>query len=233
MATEFAVIGAGAAKGLVESLQPGFEAAQGVELRGVFGAVGAMQERLTAGERYDAVILTAPMIALLEGRGDVVAGSTVALGRVRTGIAVPAAAARPPIGDRASLLATLRAASSLYVPDTERSTAGRHVLEVLRRLGIEQELAPRLRRFANGAAAMRELALAADASPLGCTQVSEILYTPGVALAGALPPEFELATTYAVAVAATARRPELARRFAALLGAAESRALRQGAGFEA
>ena len=51
---------------------------------------------------------------------------------------------------------------------------------------------------------MRELAGASDASPLGCTQISEILYTPGVTLVGPLPTEFDLATVYSVAVCPTA-----------------------------
>ena len=79
---------------------------------------------------------------------------------------------------------------------------------------------------------MRALASAPDASPLGCTQVTEILYTPGVTLAGPLPAEFELATVYSVAVCATARHPELARRFVELSSGPDTQGLRQRGGFE-
>jgi molybdate transport system substrate-binding protein len=46
-----------------------------------------------------------------------------------------------------------------------------------------------------------------------------------------LPPEFELATVYTVAVAGKAAAPDLARRFAALLAGDLSRELRVQAGF--
>ena len=48
--------------------------------------------------------------------------------------------------------------------------------------------ADRLRTFPNGITAMR--AMASDAVPgaIGCTQVTEIAYVPGVALVGLLPP---------------------------------------------
>jgi molybdate transport system substrate-binding protein len=77
-------------------------------------------------------------------------------------------------------------------------------------------------------------ALAASTGPglLGCTQVTEIKYTQGVALVGALPAEFDLATLYAAAASASARDPDLARRFVHLLTGPESRELRSEAGFE-
>ena len=58
----------------------------------------------------------------------------------------------------------------------------------------------RLRPYPNGATAMRALAGARRTSPIGCTQVTEILNTPGVALVGPLPKQFELATVYTAGV---------------------------------
>ena len=67
---------------------------------------------------------------------------------------------------------------------------------------------------------------------LGCTQITEIKYTPGVTLVGALPEDLGLATTYSAAVAALALQPALAQRFVALLTGSDTRALRVAAGFE-
>ena len=50
------------------------------------------------------------------------------------------------------------------------------------------------------ATAMRELAAAKGARPIGCTQVTEILNTPGVTLVGPLPEGCALATIYTGAV---------------------------------
>jgi molybdate transport system substrate-binding protein len=103
---------------------------------------------------------------------------------------------------------------------------------VLDALGIAAEVAARLRPFPNGAAAMQALARAPDARPIGCTQVTEILNTPGVALVGPLPIEFELATVYTAGVCTRAALPDQARDFAALLGSPAARAVREQAGFE-
>ncbi len=57
------VLSAGAAKGLVESLQAAFTAETGIGIHGTFNAVGAIHERAVAGGPCDVIILTAAMIA--------------------------------------------------------------------------------------------------------------------------------------------------------------------------
>jgi molybdate transport system substrate-binding protein len=226
------ILSGGAAQGLVAALAPDFEGATGCRVEGTFGAVGAMRERLLGGTPADILILTEELIGGLERDGRATAGSAVPLGVVRTGVAVRAGAAPPPIGDAVSLAAALRGADAIYFPDPERATAGIHFKKVLDGLGLAAELAPRLRPFANGAAAMAAMAGARDAAPLGCTQVTEIRATAGVALVGPLPKEFELATIYAAAVASDAAAPDLARRFVDRLAGAASAALRRRLGFE-
>src|SRR5450631_824198 len=217
------LLSAGAAKGLVAAMQPGFTAATGCELHATFSAVGAMQEKLLAGEPCDVVILTAALIDALARDGHVVADAVMALGAVPTGVAVRMGDARPGIAEENALRRSVLAASGIYVPDTERSTAGIHVIKVLRSLGIHADVASRLRAYPNGATAMLELALTSEPQPIGITQISEIITTPGVVMVGLLPRGFELATVYSAAVCATAREPELARRFIELLRSEERR----------
>jgi molybdate transport system substrate-binding protein len=68
---------------------------------------------------------------------------------------------------------------------------------------------------------------------VGCTQVTEIRYTEGVMLVGPLPLEFDLATTYSVALATSARFPDAARTLADLLTGENSLELRRKGGFDA
>jgi molybdate transport system substrate-binding protein len=226
------ILCAGAAQGLVKALQGVFLELTGAKVEGYFGAVGAMKEALLAGEPCDVMIVTDAMISSLQADGRLVAGSEAALGRVRTGIAVRAGDALPAIATPDDLKAALLAASSIYLPDAQRSTAGIHFASVLERLGIAEEVSSRLRSFPNGATAMRELAADRRAGAIGCTQITEIKYTPGIALVGALPEAFELATTYSAAVSATARQPDLARRLVELIAGPRSRCLREQGGFE-
>ncbi len=226
------ILSGGAAQGIVGVLEEDFRLATGATVRGTFGAVGAMRDRLLAGEPCDAIILTAALIAALEDSGYVVPGTAVPLGRVRTGVAVRTGESLPAIADGPALRATLLAATGLYFPDPELATAGIHFVKVLRELGIHDAVASRLHPHPNGATAMRELARATGPGLIGCTQITEIRYTPGVMLAGPLPAGFELTTVYAIAVCKAARAPELARLFAAMLSGLDTRALREAAGFE-
>lgn len=217
-------VSAGAAQGLVASLA----SRDGTVVEGSFGAVGAMIERFRGGEACDVVILTARQVAELEREGAVAAGTAVDLGNVPTAIAVLANADPPRIDDGEALRAALLGADAIYFPDPARATAGIHFAGVLEKLGIAATVAGRIRNFPNGATAMREMA-AAGAHPVGCTQATEILATPGVRLVGPLPAGFDLETVYTAAANAKASDPEGARRFLALLGAASRE--REAAGF--
>jgi molybdate transport system substrate-binding protein len=226
------ILSAGASKGLVESLQAKFAAETGVGIHGTFRAVGTIKEKALAGEPCDVIILTAAMIDELARFGRVLPESVAPLGRVRTAIAVREGDPLPDISSGAALRKLLLASAAIYIPDAERATAGIHLVKVLHALGIYEAVKPRLRSYPNGAMAMRELAQSAESPTIGCTQVTEIRYTPGVTLVGPLPAEFELATTYAVGVYFKAHQPELAHTFAELLSGEPTRELRLTCGFE-
>lgn len=229
-ATPVHLLSAGAAKGLVLALQAEFERTSGLQLVSTFGAVGAMREQLDGGAPCDAIVLTRLMLDDLAAAGRVVAGSVRDIGWVHTGVAVPQGAAMPTLADAGALRALLQRASAIYLPDPERATAGIHAMKVLREL--QQAQPERLHPYPNGAAAMAALARAADAAAVGITQVSEILYTPGLQLLGALPPPFALGTLYSAAAVRGAAQAEVATRLLALLCAPAQTALRQRSGFE-
>ena len=225
------VLCAGAVQGIARALNARFELETGATLQMRFGAVGAMKEALLAGDPCDVMIVTDAMVVGLQSSGELGIRPRVPLGRVRTGVAVRNGEPMPAIATPEALQAALLAAPAIYCPDPQRATAGIHFASVLERLGVKGELAARLRTFPNGATAMRELA-AGGAGAIGCTQITEILHTPGVALVGPLPDAFELATVYAAAVAARAAQPVLAQRFIDLLAGPSTRAMRAEGGFE-
>ena len=229
-ATQLHLLSAGAAKGLVLALQPEFERISGMQLASTFGAVGAMREQLDGGAPCDAIVLTRSMLDALAAAGRADAGTVRDIGWVHTGVAVPQGAAAPTIADAAALRALLQRARAIYLPDPERATAGIHALKVLRELGQAQP--ERLRPHPNGAAAMAAMAREADAAAVGITQVSEILYTPGLRLLGTLPVPYALATLYSAAIVNGAPQAEAARGLLALLAAPEQTQLRQRSGFE-
>jgi len=232
LTTELRLLCAGAAKGLVDVLSEPFGLANAASISGCFGAVGAMQEALHAGEPCDLMIVTESMIAALVGEGLLDGATQRPIGRVRTGIAVRTGEPVPDVTTADALKALLLEAKGLYFPDPIRSTAGIHFAGVLRRLELHALLEPLFHTYPNGATAMRALAVSTGPQLVGCTQVTEINYTDGVRLAGPLPREFELATVYAAAVTRKAMQPELARLFIESLAGEESAPLRRAGGFE-
>jgi molybdate transport system substrate-binding protein len=225
------VLSGGAAQGLIAGIAPKFEVATGWTIAGEFGAVGTMATRLRSGEAVDAIVLTAALVDALKVEGLIVADSIRPVGSVETALAVRARDQVAPVLDTGTLSQTLLMADAIFVPDTLASTAGAHVIKVLRQLGIAERVATRLKVFPNGATAMRNLAASDAARPIGCTQATEIIATPGLQLVGALPGEFALKTVYTAAVTTRAANPAIARSLIDLLVDREQLPLRARAGF--
>jgi molybdate transport system substrate-binding protein len=229
---KLSILSGGAAAGVVTGLQAQFEQKQGCQIEASFSAVGAMRELLLAGEPCDLVILTRSMIEGLMQSGHVKANSLASLGIVRTGVAIKTGDPIPKIATRDDLFKAFSDAKGIYFPDPEKATAGIHVYNVLKALGLEKAKEKELHIFPNGATAMAAMAESPDSGLIGSTQVTEINITPGVSLIGMLPKEFELATDYCLGICANAQNPQLAADFASLLIGDEAAVLRAKIGFE-
>lgn len=227
------ILSGGAANGIVAAVADEFRRATGAEIEGTFGAVGAMRDKLLGGAPADLLILTKAMIAGLEKDGHVRPGTVRDIGAVPTSVATRKGDPLPLVGKPDLLKEALLEADSLYVPDTKQSTAGIHIAGMLKALGIDSVMAPKLREFPNGNTAMKALADAKTPHPIGCTQRTEILATPGVTFVRDLPEGCGLATVYTAAVAANAATPELAAKLSAILTSAVAAQARAKAGFDA
>jgi molybdate transport system substrate-binding protein len=225
------LLSGGAAQGLVAAVTKQFTSETNWRIDGEFGAVGTMAARLRDGAAVDVVILTAALIDELQQEGLLLAGSAAAIGAVETAVAVRARDAAPAIGDETALREALVAADAIFVPDIVASTAGIHVAKVLARLGILDQVKPRLQIFPNGATAMRELARSTAQRPIGCTQATEIIVTPGLQLVGALPASCALATVYSAAVTTRAADAAVAKVLIDVLVRRDQRVARERAGF--
>jgi molybdate transport system substrate-binding protein len=225
------ILSGGAAQGLVASLAPKFKEKTGFDIAGEFGAVGAMADKLRKGTPTDIVILTAAIVVKLAEENFVTPASIADVGLVETALAVRAGDPQLVAKDAAALRDALLAADAIFVPDTKVSTAGIHVAKVLGQLGIADAVASRLKIYPNGATAMRHLAESDALRPIGCTQSTEIISTPGVVLSGSLPRGCELATMYTAAVTTRAAHAKQAQALIDLLADSGLRELRARAGF--
>jgi molybdate transport system substrate-binding protein len=229
--TSLKLLSGGAAQGFVAAVTPRFTSQTGGGIDGEFGAVGTMAAKLRGGAAVDVMILTAALIDELAREGLLVADTAKPIGAVETAVAVREGDLAPSIADTNALREALLAADAIFVPDIVASTAGIHVAKVLAQLGILDQVRPRLKIFPNGATAMRELAKSDAALPIGCTQVTEIIVTPGLRLVAPLPPACALATVYSAAVTTRAADASVARVLIDILIGTEQRAARLKAGF--
>jgi len=225
------ILSGGAAHGLVASLASTFRAKTGFEIKGEFGAVGGMADKLRQGIAADLIILTSALVAKLAAEKLVASSSIRDVGLVETALAIRGGDPGLSVKRADELRAVFLAADAIFVPDIKASTAGIHVAKVLTQLGIADEVAARLKIYPNGATAMRELAASNAKRPIGCTQSTEIIATKGVELSGSLPSGCELVTTYAAAVTTGAAHAREAQALVELLTATEAAQARSNAGF--
>jgi molybdate transport system substrate-binding protein len=141
----------------------------------------------------------------------------------------------PPLHTAEQLAQALQQSAGIYMADPLKATAGIHFMKVLRELGLDQSLGSRLRPFADGQTAMAAMLAdspSASGPLIGCTQITEILNTPGIQLVGLLPKQFELATPYWAAVTRGSSQAQAAALMIELLSAPAQAELRKACGFE-
>lgn len=228
------LLSGGAVQGLVAQLHDSFLSETGCEVECVFDAVGTIEDGFVEGDAADLVALTDAQITQMESDGHVVAGSARILGVVKTAIAVRKTDTVPDVRTSDAFEAALLASEGIYIPDPELSTAGAHIIRVLRKLGIDgDDLTARLRVFPNSEEALTALAKGKGKGLLGCIQTTEIRFAPDVVVAGLLPGKLGLSTIYSVAVTSRSKNPEHAAQFISKLIGADAAPLRVAIGFEA
>ena len=229
-AEELRLLAAGAVESTLREVLPTFEAAHGKPVRVTYGAVGQLRDMLLNGAPADVAIVTPAILAELEPKGLLRAGSRVDLGRVGGGIAVRAGAERPAIDTPEALRRALLAADEIFYADPAIATAGAYLLVVADRLGVGAEVRRKGRTAAGGKEAMQLMARSTGRA-IGLTQVSEILSVPEVVLVGPYPGDLQRETTYSGVVMAGARQPERAQALLRFLAGPAVQGRLRGAGY--
>jgi len=190
-AQELHVLSGGAAKSLVEPLAASFPGAK-VDVQ--FQPMGKLFESLAAGANVDMVIVTEETLPRLQGRApqDVMRGARP-IARVGIGVAVNEHAPSPDISTVEAFKKTLLAAKSIVYIDPKVGTSGKHVAEVLTKLGIADEINKKA-RLGQGGYIVEPVGK--GEIELGIHQISEIMPVKGVKLVGELPKELQKYTTY-------------------------------------
>ena len=115
-AAELRVYSGGAPQETLKLLAPEFEKATGHRVAFTFAVVGAIQQRLEAGEKADVVLLPAPLIDALEKSGKIRPDSRSLLARVGIAVVVRADTPKPDVSTPEALRAALTQARSSPMP---------------------------------------------------------------------------------------------------------------------
>lgn len=198
------VLSGGAAKALVQPMTDSFRGAGGESAQVEYQPMGTLVKSLAAGVPVDVVVVTEEVLAALQADGKLPRGAGRPIARVGVGVAVNERAPLPDISNADAFRRTLLAAKSIVYINPKTGTSGKHVAEVLARLGIAGEVNAKA-TLAQGGYIVEPVGR--GEIELGIHQISEILPVKGVRLVGPLPPELQKYTVYvAVPVPATGKR---------------------------
>ncbi|MDC9808027.1 substrate-binding domain-containing protein [Rhizobium binxianense] len=213
MTQEIRLFGAIAVRPAVLALLPRFETATGLTVAVKWEVNPIVKKQIEAGEAFDLVIINPPMVRDLTALGKVMGGSDVAFGRIGMGVA-PKAGGRPlDIGSVEAFADALKSAASIaYASD---GTSGGYFLGLLDRLGIADEVKPKLVAIAGGQTA---LAVGRGEAELAVVPVTSILAAaPEVVLVGRFPAELQSYIDFAIGISVDSRDAKAAKRLSEFL----------------
>jgi len=228
-AAELTVLGAGPVDGTFQKLVPVFTRATGHKVEATFDTVGAVQNKLKAGEKADIIILSAAAIDELDKAGALLPGSGVEVGRGMSGLAVRAGERVPDISTPDALKATLLAVRSVaYVDPAAGATTGIFFAGLLERLKIADEVNKKAVLLQRGFQVAE--AVAEGRAEIGNTNLTELIPHKGVTVVGPLPEPLGLVIAFVAAVSSTSANRDPARALIAFLTSPEARAQFMAAG---
>ncbi len=213
-AAEIRVLSAAAMQSVFREIGGTFERTTGHRLIFHYGTIGAINQWVLGGEEADLVIGSTLSMPALVKEGKIDAASQVAICQVGAGMVVPAGSPKPRVASADDLRRALLAAKFIVYADPVRGgAAGIHIAGVIQKLGISEQLRPKIKLGAGGD--VTEVTLALGDGALGLTQISEIAQKAGADLVGPLPDEFQNTTTF---MAGTPAGAEPSEAVAAFLG---------------
>jgi len=213
-AAEIHVLASPAMKQAYQELVPQFEKASGHKVVTNWAGTADILKRMKAGESADLVVVAASTLDELTRLGRIVPGSRVDIARSGIGAAVRKGAPKPDIGSGEALKRALLSAKSIAYSS---GPSGVYLAGLFRRMGIADELKPRLKQVPPGAIAGE--AVARGEAEIGFQQVSELVHVAGIDYLGPLPPEVQLVTVFSGGIHAAAKQPEAARALVEFLTA--------------
>ena len=201
-AAELKIFASRAVATVLEKIGPEFEKNSGHKLNVTMGLSAELVGRINANETFDVIAVPPPVLDGLIKNGKVTADSKTTLLRSAYGVLVRAGAPKPDVSSvEAFKRALLEAKSITYLP-----VPG--VPQLIERLGLKDAIASKVTIPKSDTSA--EL-VAKGEMELTIIAITQAYTTPGVAVAGPLPPEIQFYTVFGGAVSTNSQAPDAAR----------------------
>lgn len=216
---EVTLIAPGGARAAVEALIPGFEKKTGYKVKATFGSGGGTHKQVVNGDAFDVPIVQPPYQDVIDS-GNVVKSSEKPLATVAVGVAVKQGAPKPDISSPEAVKKMFAAAKSISYPDPKGgAAAGVTVDEMFKKLGVTEQLQPKIKLAQGGAGAMKMVA--SGEAEVGMTFLSE-MEEPGIDVVGALPKSAATPTSLVAFVSAHTKNPAGAKALVDYLSSPEA-----------
>jgi len=168
----------------INKLVADYEAKTGTHVKVTYGTGVSTRTTVASGGALDVSLLFSPFDEALR-TGNVVRGSATVIARQRLAIAVKKGAAKPDISTRDAVRRTLLNAKSIISVDPEQGSVGGAVLLTLDKLGLTQQLKPKIKWVPTGGVVQDSVAKGEYELALG-PYLSD-MRNPGLDVVGALP----------------------------------------------
>jgi len=187
---------------VVSELQPQLERTTGGLVTVSFGEAGDLRKRIQSGENVDVVVLPRVVLDQVLSDANIVNSTIIDLAQSSMGIGVRADVPKPDIGTADGLKRALLAAKSIAVTDpASGGVAGVYIAEVFQRLGIAEQLKPKL-KLTRG---QRNAEFVAKGEAEIAIQLSsEIRIVPGIEFIP-LPAEFQRTFVFSAALGSNSK----------------------------
>ncbi len=212
-------------KSVFAAIEHKLAGAIGAAVSADFGSTRKFSDCIAQGNVPDVAILTDEAIDALIAQGRL-AGRRIDVAKSFVGVAVRQGAPRPDIASPEAFIRTLRSAGS--ISRSRRGASGLHMAALLERLGLAQELAPRVKVY-DGYAAQ---ACADGEVEIAIQQISELMPVAGLDIVGPLPDAFQKVTMFSAGLGATTSNRAAAEALITLIRSAECAPVLRARGLE-
>ena len=204
-----------------------FEKTTGYKLDVTTDIAITMVRGIQAGELFDVLVASPEQIDMLINQGRIDAQTRTILARSGIGVAVRAGTAKPEIGSvKAFKSALLKAKSVAYLKEGQ---SGIYLAGLMERLELTEALKSKVVRPERDI--VSELVAKGEVE-LGLVVITQIQTTPGVELAGPLPPEIQSHVVFATGVSSRSKAPYAAKELIKFLTTPRAAAVMKSQGMQ-